>query len=238
MAASAMPYHPSTSTSAGSMHSWTSLGSMSSTAASTSSPRSTRSNSLTSGNAAGGMSTSATQMHATVAGQAGVPAPTDDELKGRTYLEWIRSWDDDQVAKWLTDNRCAAHAQTFASNDIRGNVLLDVDQQALKEMGVQSVSEPGCCIICVLTVSFLTSSLHALAYCRSEIASRLQLPSRSCDRRARPRQSHNSLLRGGHCITADPSPHCTRLHRIQFPLLPVPTSLLKLSSHRLNSLDA
>lgn len=70
----------------------------------------------------------------------GVPQPSEEELNGRTYLEWLKSWDDTMVARWLTDNRCGSHANTFAVNDIRGNVLLDVDQQALKEMGVQSVS--------------------------------------------------------------------------------------------------
>ena len=74
---------------------------------------------------------------------AGVPAPTDDELAGRTYLEWLKAWDDAQVARWLNEIRCGSHVNTFASNDIRGNVLLDVDQQALKEMGVQSVRGGG-----------------------------------------------------------------------------------------------
>ena len=72
--------------------------------------------------------------------KAGVPQPTDDELAGRSYLDWLKSWDDFQVARWLSDNRCTSHAATFAANDIRGNVILDVDQSALKEMGVQSVS--------------------------------------------------------------------------------------------------
>lgn len=72
---------------------------------------------------------------------AGVPQPTQEELGGRTYREWIRSWNDDHVAHWLNENKCGAHALTFANNDIRGDVILDVDQQALKEMGVQSVSD-------------------------------------------------------------------------------------------------
>jgi mitogen-activated protein kinase kinase kinase len=124
------------------LSSWTSLGSMNmSSTAGTGSPRSIRSNSLTNSSvnlsfAAGGQPRQS--MLSTPA--AGVPQPTEEELAGRTYLEWIRSWNDDLVATWLTDNRCAAHAMTFAKNDIRGDVILDVDQQALKEMGVQSVS--------------------------------------------------------------------------------------------------
>lgn len=138
------------------LSSWTSLGSMSSAAGGggggggTSSPRSTRSNSLTNSsvitpfsNLSLGSSGSNSSLHSRpiVPAQqaAGVPQPSTEELAGRTYLEWIRSWSDDHVAQWLTDNRCGAHALTFANNDIRGDVILDVDQQALKEMGVQSV---------------------------------------------------------------------------------------------------
>ncbi|GAA5984256.1 hypothetical protein JCM10908_006112 [Rhodotorula pacifica] len=55
-------------------------------------------------------------------------------------------WDDSQVANWLASAlpTLAAvnnYAETFASNDIRGSVLLEVDQTALKEMGVKSVGD-------------------------------------------------------------------------------------------------
>lgn len=134
------------------------MGSMGmSMAAGTSSPRSTRSNSLTNSTSggiapfssfgSGSGSSGSIHSRSIVPGagggagqqQAGVPQPTAEELNGRTYFEWIRSWNDDHVAQWLADNRCGAHALTFANNDIRGGVILDVDQQALKEMGVQSV---------------------------------------------------------------------------------------------------
>lgn len=151
--------HPSSTTGnnggAGVLSSWTSMGSMGmSMAAGTSSPRSTRSNSLTNSNSGGiapfssfGSGSGSIHSRSIVPGagggagqqQAGVPQPTAEELNGRTYFEWIRSWNDDHVAQWLADNRCGAHALTFANNDIRGGVILDVDQQALKEMGVQSV---------------------------------------------------------------------------------------------------
>lgn len=100
------------------------------TAASLSSPRSINS----------GSTSSISHATQTSGLGAGVPNPTDEQLAGRTYLEYIRSWGDSDVAKWLADNRCSAHAATFASNDIRGNVILDIDQSALKEMGVGSVS--------------------------------------------------------------------------------------------------
>ncbi|GAA94980.1 uncharacterized protein L969DRAFT_53176 [Mixia osmundae IAM 14324] len=59
----------------------------------------------------------------------------------QTRLQWVLSWGDKEVARWLEENKCGAHAQTFRNNDITGAVLLDVDQSALKELGVQSVGD-------------------------------------------------------------------------------------------------
>lgn len=55
-------------------------------------------------------------------------------------------WDDSQVATWLANALPTLaskndYAATFAENDIRGSVLLEVDQTALKEMGVKSVGD-------------------------------------------------------------------------------------------------
>ena len=55
-------------------------------------------------------------------------------------------WDDAQVATWLANALPTLaskndYAATFAENDIRGSVLLEVDQTALKEMGVKSVGD-------------------------------------------------------------------------------------------------
>ncbi|KAL7337052.1 hypothetical protein BJY59DRAFT_640864, partial [Rhodotorula toruloides] len=54
-------------------------------------------------------------------------------------------WDDSHVSLWLSTTLPPSishtYAPLFASNDIRGNVLLEVDQQALKEMGVRSVGD-------------------------------------------------------------------------------------------------
>lgn len=70
------------------------------------------------------------------------PDPPDQDAQyGSAYLEWVRSWNDEQIAQWLAANRCSAQEKSFREHDIRGNVLLDVDQTALKEMGVQSVGD-------------------------------------------------------------------------------------------------
>ncbi|KAH9817554.1 sterile alpha motif/pointed domain-containing protein, partial [Melampsora americana] len=50
-------------------------------------------------------------------------------------------WSDDQVLKWLQDLKLSHLASIFAENDIVGDVLLDVDQAALKEMGVSKVGD-------------------------------------------------------------------------------------------------
>ena len=53
----------------------------------------------------------------------------------------VRKWEDHDIACWLQSARLGAHAAKFAENDIRGSVVLDVDQAALKEMGITSVGD-------------------------------------------------------------------------------------------------
>src|ERR1700722_17016721 len=60
---------------------------------------------------------------------------------GMTYHESIRTWTDFHVACWLSDIKCGNHAATFKTNDIRGDVLLELDQVTLKEMGVTSIGD-------------------------------------------------------------------------------------------------
>ncbi|SGY23847.1 BQ5605_C019g08988 [Microbotryum silenes-dioicae] len=65
----------------------------------------------------------------------------DPLTPGRNYLELIHSWDDDDIARWLNEIRVPQYEPLFRQNDIRGTVLLDVDQTALKEMGLRSVGD-------------------------------------------------------------------------------------------------
>lgn len=57
------------------------------------------------------------------------------------FVEYLRQWSDQHVARWLADCKCAHHGQTFANHDIRGDILLDLDQQTLREMGIASVGD-------------------------------------------------------------------------------------------------
>ncbi|KAI0636887.1 hypothetical protein C8Q77DRAFT_530585 [Trametes polyzona] len=60
---------------------------------------------------------------------------------GMSYADFLRSWTDAHVALWLTEIKCGHHAATFKANDIRGDVLLELDQMILKEMGMSSVGD-------------------------------------------------------------------------------------------------
>ncbi|CAE6433499.1 unnamed protein product [Rhizoctonia solani] len=60
---------------------------------------------------------------------------------GVSYADFVRGWNDEQIALWLSSLGCAHQASTFSENDIRGNVILDLDQHALKEMEITSVGD-------------------------------------------------------------------------------------------------
>ncbi|KAK1236529.1 ATP binding [Marasmius sp. AFHP31] len=60
---------------------------------------------------------------------------------GMSYRDFIRTWSDSHVAKWLTDIKCSNHTITFRQNDIRGDILLELDQTTLQEMGVSTIGD-------------------------------------------------------------------------------------------------
>ncbi|KAJ7774878.1 ste11-like protein [Mycena metata] len=64
-----------------------------------------------------------------------------DPPPGTAYSDFIRTWTDAHVARWLTDIKCANHAAAFRANDIRGDILLELDQTTLMEMGVSSIGD-------------------------------------------------------------------------------------------------
>lgn len=79
--------------------------------------------------------------------QTSVPsfAPTSTGSTDGVDYATLPSWDDTAVALWLAaalpNLATQPYADVFAANDIRGAVLLEVDQSALKEMGVRSVGD-------------------------------------------------------------------------------------------------
>ncbi|KAJ7285793.1 ste11-like protein [Mycena rebaudengoi] len=67
--------------------------------------------------------------------------PFFDPPAGTPYADFIRTWTDSHVARWLSDIKCSNHAATFRANDIRGDILLELDQTTLQEMGVSSIGD-------------------------------------------------------------------------------------------------
>lgn len=64
-----------------------------------------------------------------------------DPPAGVSYVEFVKQWQDVHVARWLTDNRCGQYSDAFRLNDIRGDIILELDMDTLKEMGVTSVGD-------------------------------------------------------------------------------------------------
>ncbi|KAG6370092.1 Pkinase-domain-containing protein [Boletus reticuloceps] len=65
-----------------------------------------------------------------------------DPPSGTSFnADFLKSWSDTHVAKWLADIRCSVHADTFKGHDIRGDILLELDQDTLREMSISSVGD-------------------------------------------------------------------------------------------------
>lgn len=64
-----------------------------------------------------------------------------EPLPGMTFPDYLRTWTDSHVASWLASIKCSHHSTVFRANDIRGDVLLELDQATLKEMGVFTVGD-------------------------------------------------------------------------------------------------
>ncbi|KAJ4469388.1 hypothetical protein C8J55DRAFT_564466 [Lentinula edodes] len=69
-----------------------------------------------------------------------MPNPLDPP-PGVSYADFIRTWTDGHVVRWLTDIKCGHHADTFSANDIRGDILLELDQTTLQEMDITSIGD-------------------------------------------------------------------------------------------------
>lgn len=60
---------------------------------------------------------------------------------GMSFADYLKTWSDTQTARWLAECKCSHHAETFKANDIRGDILLELDQATLKEMGIASIGD-------------------------------------------------------------------------------------------------
>lgn len=71
--------------------------------------------------------------------------PSLEPPQGIPFVDFLSSWGDAHVARWLAQldphGKCVAHAPAFRAADIRGSVLLELDQSSLKEIGLTSIGD-------------------------------------------------------------------------------------------------
>ncbi|KAL5529624.1 hypothetical protein ACEPAG_5609 [Sanghuangporus baumii] len=94
-----------------------------------------------------------------------IGGPSLEPPPGVSYADFIASWNDAHVARWLTaldpHGKCAAHAGAFRVADIRGSILLDLDQPSLKEIGVTSIGDRIRILNAVKSLRIRCSTKHA-----------------------------------------------------------------------------
>lgn len=70
--------------------------------------------------------------------------PTPPLLRAPSHMSfsaYLGEWTPDQLGQFLSMHKCGHYVDVFQRNDIDGKVLLDLDMQSLKEMGVSKVGE-------------------------------------------------------------------------------------------------
>jgi mitogen-activated protein kinase kinase kinase len=53
----------------------------------------------------------------------------------------VNNWDEDRVAEWLRSINCAQYVALFAENNITGTVLMELDRNTLRELGIKKVGD-------------------------------------------------------------------------------------------------
>lgn len=72
---------------------------------------------------------------------AASPNGTLEPPAGMSFADYLKTWSDNHTARWLAECKCAHHLETFKANDIRGDILLELDQVILQEMGIASIGD-------------------------------------------------------------------------------------------------
>lgn len=53
----------------------------------------------------------------------------------------VKNWDEDRVADWLRSINCAQYVTLFTENNITGTVLMELDRNTLRELGIKKVGD-------------------------------------------------------------------------------------------------
>lgn len=82
----------------------------------------------------------AQQAHAALHAAQSASAPVSAVSPG-PHTPLVTSWDKQKVAEWLRTLKCSEYIPVFEQNEICGEVLLEIDQKLLKDMGVVKVGD-------------------------------------------------------------------------------------------------
>lgn len=69
------------------------------------------------------------------------PTPTGFELSDKDTLQTIETWDEEKVAYFIRQIGCQKYEPLFKANHINGENLLQMDKDALKEVGVAKIGD-------------------------------------------------------------------------------------------------
>ncbi|KAG5354410.1 Protein kinase byr2 [Yarrowia sp. C11] len=83
----------------------------------------------------------AQQAHAALHAAQSISAPVSAVSPVPHTPSLVTSWDKAKVADWLRTLKCAEYIPMFEQNEICGEVLLEIDQKLLKDMGVIKVGD-------------------------------------------------------------------------------------------------
>lgn len=53
----------------------------------------------------------------------------------------VKTWDEDRVADWLRSINCAQYVALFAENNVTGTVLMELDRNTLRDLGIKKVGD-------------------------------------------------------------------------------------------------
>ncbi|KAJ4463244.1 hypothetical protein C8J55DRAFT_594221 [Lentinula edodes] len=129
-----------------------------------------------------------------------MPNPLDPP-PGVSYADFIRTWTDGHVVRWSTDIKCGHHADTFSANDIRGDILLELDQTTLQEMDITSIVDRLRILAAVKALRLRTA--------KSSLPSRLDIFTDSTNGES-PETSPTTRKRNVTCALTSQSDHTER----------------------------
>ncbi|KAF2089839.1 MAP kinase-like protein [Saccharata proteae CBS 121410] len=69
-------------------------------------------------------------------------SPTESEFsESYDAPDSVRNWDENRVSEWLKTIGCSQYVDLFRANNINGEVLMEMDQSHLKDMGIKKIGD-------------------------------------------------------------------------------------------------